>query len=333
VIHTAFTNVSPTTDFAAACQADAAAISALGTGLEGSGKLLVITSGTAAVNVPGRAATEDDPATWGPRVIGEQTALALTDRGVRISVARLSLSVHDGHADRKGFVPALIALAREKGASAYVGDGTNRWTAVHCLDAARLFRLALESAPAGARLHGVGDEGVPFRAIAEAIGAGLGLPVTSVSTQEAETHFGYLAAFVALDNPSSNARTEALLGWQPEHPGPPPGPSPAPAPGRRPQPGAAPPARRTHPPPRPSTKPPHARSPRPGRDTGRDLATRLAHRARRPQQDPHGQRGHRPDDASYQSQAQRTVQWGLFSRTNRGQTIKRPDRHLRRSGL
>jgi nucleoside-diphosphate-sugar epimerase len=170
VIHTAFTNVSPATDFAAACQADAAAIGALGTGLEGSGKPLVITSGTASVSVPGRAATEDDPATWSPRVIGEQTALALADRGVRVSVARL-------------------------------------------------FRLALESAPAGARLHGVGDEGVPFRAIAEAIGAGLGLPVASVSTQEAETHFGYLAAFVALDNPSSNARTKALLGWQTEHPG------------------------------------------------------------------------------------------------------------------
>jgi nucleoside-diphosphate-sugar epimerase len=219
VIHTAFTNVSPTTDFVAACQADAAAISALGTGLEGSGKPLVITSGTGSVNVPGRAATEDDPATWSPRVIGEQTALALADRGVRVSVARLSLSVHDGHADRKGFVPALIALAREKGVSAYVGDGGNRWTGVHRLDAARLFRLALESAPAGARLHGVGDEGVPFRAIAEVIGVGLGLPLTSVSAQEAETHFGYLAAFVALDNPSSNARTKALLGWQPEHPG------------------------------------------------------------------------------------------------------------------
>jgi nucleoside-diphosphate-sugar epimerase len=219
VIHAAFTNVSPTTDFVAACQADAAAIGALGAGLEGSGKPFVVTTGTATVRVPGRAVTEDDPANSGPRVIGEQTALPLADRGVRVSVARLALSVHDGHADRKGFVPALIAAAREKGVSGYVGDGANRWTGVHRLDAARLFRLALEGAPAGARLHGVGDEGVPFRAIAEAIGTGLNLPAATVSAQEAGAHFGYLATFVTADNPTSYARTKELLGWQPEQPG------------------------------------------------------------------------------------------------------------------
>jgi nucleoside-diphosphate-sugar epimerase len=138
---------------------------------------------------------------------------------VRVSIARLALSVHDGQADRKGFIPSLISLAREKGASACVGDGANRWTGVHRLDAARLFRLALENAPAGAKLHGVADAGVPFRQIAEAIGTGLGLPVTAVSAQDAEAHFGYLAPFVALDNPSSNAHTKTLLGWQPERPG------------------------------------------------------------------------------------------------------------------
>jgi nucleoside-diphosphate-sugar epimerase len=218
VISASFTNVGPEVDFVAACQADAAAIAALGQGLEGSGKPLVITSGTALASVPGRAATEDDPANWGPRVAGEEAALPFAGRGVRVSVARLSLSVHDGQADRAGFIPALIALAREKGASAYIGDGANRWTGVHRLDAARLFRLAVESAPAGARLHGVGDE-APFRQIAEAIGAGLGLPVTAVLAQDAEAHFGYLAPFVGLDNPISAARTKAMLGWQPEHPG------------------------------------------------------------------------------------------------------------------
>ena len=219
VIHTAFTNVSPTTDFVAVCQADAAAITALGAGLEGSGKPLVVTSGTGLVHVQGRAATEDDPANWGPRVAGEQAALALAGQGVRVSIARLALSVHDGQADRRGFIPSLISLAREKGASACVGDGANRWTGVHRLDAARLFRLALEGAPAGARLHGVGDEGIPFHAIAGAIGAGLGLPVTSVGAAEAGAYFGYLAPFVAADNLTSNARTRALLGWKPERPG------------------------------------------------------------------------------------------------------------------
>ncbi|MGD0704493.1 MAG: NAD-dependent epimerase/dehydratase family protein [Trebonia sp.] len=219
VVHVAFTNVSPTTDFAAASRADAAAIGALGAGLAGTGKPLVVTSGTGLVSVPDRAVTEEDPANWGPRVAGEEAALALAGQGVRVSVARLSLSVHDGQADRNGFVPALIALAREKGTSAYIGAGANRWTGVHRLDAARLFRLALEGAPAGAKLHGVGDEGVPFRQIAAAIGAGLGLPVTAVAAGDADAHFGYLAPFIGLDNPTSNERTRALLGWKPEHPG------------------------------------------------------------------------------------------------------------------
>jgi nucleoside-diphosphate-sugar epimerase len=143
-------------------------------------------------------------------------ALPFAGRGVRVSVVRLSPSVH-GEGDH-GFVPHLIGLAREKGISAYVGDGSNRWTGVHRLDAARLFRLALESAPAGTRLHGVEDEGVPFRDIAGVIGRHLGLPVTSVSSAEAEAHFGWFTMFASIDVPASSALTRKWLGWHPEHP-------------------------------------------------------------------------------------------------------------------
>jgi len=219
VIHAAFTNVSPVTDFAAACQADAAAIRVLGGALTGTDRPLVVTSGTALVSVPGRPATEDDPANWGPRVAGEEAALALAGQGVRASIVRLSSSVHDGQADTRGFVPGLIATAREKGVSGYVGDGANRWTGVHRLDAARLFRLALEQAKAGATFHGVADQGIPLRQIAEVIGAGLGLPVISVSSEDAAAHFGYLAPFAALDDWSSSGRTQEQLGWRPDHPG------------------------------------------------------------------------------------------------------------------
>jgi len=143
-------------------------------------------------------------------------ALAFAGRGVRVSVLRLPFSVH-GDGDH-GFVPALIGMARANGVSAYPGDGANRWPAVHRLDAAHLYRLALEAAPAGARLHGVGEEGVPFRDIADVIGRHLNLPVTAVSRGEADGHFGYLAHFVTLDAPASSALTRERLGWHPVQP-------------------------------------------------------------------------------------------------------------------
>ncbi len=219
VIHTAFQNVGPDTDFAAACAADLRAVEILGEALAGSGRPLVITSGTALLS-PGRLATEEDAAVpRAPRAASEEAALSFAGRGVRVSVVRLAPSVHSGEADKKGFVPSLIGLARAKGVSAYVGDGSNRWSAVHQLDAARLFRLALESAPAGARLHGAAEEGVPFRDIAGVIGAHLSVPVTSISADEAEGHFSWLAHFVSVDNPTSSALTREQLGWQPVQPG------------------------------------------------------------------------------------------------------------------
>jgi nucleoside-diphosphate-sugar epimerase len=145
-------------------------------------------------------------------------AIALAERGVRSSAVRLAPSVH-GPADVHGFVPRLIGIAREKGVSAYVGDGANQWPAVHELDAAHLFRLALEAAPAGSRLHGVGDEGVPFRNIAEVIGRNLNLPVVSISREAADAHFGWLGVLASLDTPASSAATQKLLGWRPVHPG------------------------------------------------------------------------------------------------------------------
>ncbi len=167
--------------------------------LEGSGKPFVITAhrnGEASDNV----------------------AIALAERGVRTAIVSLAPSVH-GPADRHGFVPRLIGIAREKGVSAYVGDGSNRWPAVHQLDAASLFRLALETAPAGSQLRGVGDEGVPFREIAEVIGRHLNLPVASISREEADAHFGWLGALASRDLPRSSVETQELLGWRPVHPG------------------------------------------------------------------------------------------------------------------
>jgi nucleoside-diphosphate-sugar epimerase len=167
---------------------------------------------------PGRLATEDDPVPADSPRASETAALAFADRGVRVSLVRLSASVHSD-ADKHGFVPTLIRIAREKGVSAYPGDGSNRWPAVHQLDAARLYRLALESAPTGARLHGVGDEGVPAREIAEIIGRHLNVPVTSVSPDEAADHFGWIGAFFAIDGPASSALTQERMGWHPVQPG------------------------------------------------------------------------------------------------------------------
>ncbi|MET8828707.1 SDR family oxidoreductase [Streptomyces sp. NPDC004610] len=218
VIHTAF--IHDFADYAAASLTDLRAIGAMGEALAGSGRPFVVTSGTAGLT-QGTLATEDtpaDPAVPGAlRAPSEQAALALAERGVRASVVRLPPSVH-GPGD-KGFVPALIRIAREKGAAAYVGDGGNRWPSVHRLDAARLFRLALERAPAGARLHGVADEGVPFRDIAGAIGRGLAVPVESLAADAALDHFGWLGTFAMSDVPASSALTRELLDWHPDQPG------------------------------------------------------------------------------------------------------------------
>jgi nucleoside-diphosphate-sugar epimerase len=217
-IHLAFNNISETTDFAASLQADLRAVETIGAALEDSGKPFVVTSGTLVLASLGRLGTEAEPGADGvPRVASENAAIALAERGVRSSVVRLAPSVH-GEGDKAGFVPSLIGIARAKGVSAFVGDGSNRWPAVHRLDAARLFRLAAEAAPAGSRLHGAGEEGVPFRDIAEVIGRHLKLPVVSVAAEDAGDHFGFLSAMVSFDNPTSSALTRERLGWKPEGP-------------------------------------------------------------------------------------------------------------------
>ncbi|MBC6456635.1 SDR family oxidoreductase [Actinomadura sp. HBU206391] len=214
VIHTAF--IHDFSDFAAAARTDRRAIEAIGEALAGSDRPFVISSGTALL-APGRVVTEEDVPDPGVptalRIASEEAALSLATRGVRVSVVRLPPSVH-GEGDH-GFVPMLIGIARAKGVSAYVGEGTNRWCAVHRLDAARLFRLAVEAAPAGACLHGVGEEGVPVRDIAEVIGRHLDVPVTSIPREEADGHFGFLGAFFSLDVPASSTLTQKRLGWHP----------------------------------------------------------------------------------------------------------------------
>lgn len=219
VIHLAFKHdIAFSGDYAGAVAADLRAVEAIGAALEGTGKPFVHTSGTAmlAATTAGRVAVEGDDS-GGPRGTSEQAGLTLAQRGIRASVVRLAPTVHSA-LDRSGFVPSLVALARKHGRSVYVGDGANRWPAVHTLDAARLYRLGLESAPAGARLHAAADEGVPFRAIAEAIGRGVGVPAQSVSVEEAGAALGFLAGFAQVDNPTSSARTRELVGWQPTHP-------------------------------------------------------------------------------------------------------------------
>jgi nucleoside-diphosphate-sugar epimerase len=215
VIHTAF--IHDFSQFAACVEADRRAVTALAGALEDSGKPLVIASGTMMV-AHGRPATEQDtPASASvPRAASEAIVVAAAGRGVRGSVVRLSPTVH-GAGDH-GFVPMLIDLARRTGVAAYVGDGANRWPAVHRLDAARLFRLGLEHAAAGARLHAAAEEGIPMRVIAEAIGAGLGVPVRGVTADEAASHFDWMARFVAADNPTSSAQTRTSLGWHPQGP-------------------------------------------------------------------------------------------------------------------
>jgi nucleoside-diphosphate-sugar epimerase len=214
VIHTAF--IHDFTDFAAACQKDERAIEALGAALAGSGRPLVVTSGVVGLAAGRHATEEDGPSPGFPRR-SEAAAAALASSGVRVSVVRLSPSVH-GDGDH-AFVPRLIAVAREKGFATYVGDGGSRWPAVHRLDAARLFRLALEKGTTGARYHGVADEGVPTREIAEVIGRRLGVPAVSKSPEEAAALFGFIGHILAMDTLVSSAGTQERLGWRPSHPG------------------------------------------------------------------------------------------------------------------
>ncbi|MGA3068016.1 MAG: SDR family oxidoreductase [Tepidisphaeraceae bacterium] len=215
VIHTAFNH--DFSNWAANCELDRRAIEALGSALAGSQRPLIVTSGTALL-APGDLVTETDlPASTLPRVASEEAAVSLAQRGVRVSVVRLPPTVH-GDGDH-AFVPILIRLAREKGASAFVGDGANRWPAVHRFDAANLFKLAIEKNLSPARYHGVAEQGVPFRDIAAVIGRRLNLPVVSKTPEEAAAHFGWFAHFAMIDNPTSSAKTQELLKWRPKQTG------------------------------------------------------------------------------------------------------------------
>ena len=212
VVHLAFGHDFSRMD--AAIRTDAAAVGAMTAVLEG--KVFVAASGTPFV--AGRIATEQDEAVFGGPVAGRadiaRAVLATVDRGVRASLVRLPRSVH-GEGDAHGLIARLVDAGRQKGIAAYVGDGTARWPAVHVLDAAHLFRLALEQAPSGSVLHAVGDEGVAIRDVAEVVGRRLGLPVTSVEADE----LGFLGALLGIDQQASSKETQELLGWQPTHPG------------------------------------------------------------------------------------------------------------------
>lgn len=212
VIHAAFDH--DFTRFAASSAADRRAIEAMGAALAGSDRPLLVTAG-AAFLAPGRVAVETDVAPADPDYPrqSEAAAFELAARGVRAALVRLPPSVH-GPGDR-GFVPMLAAIAREKGVSAFIGAGENRWTAVHRLDAARVYRLALEQGASARAYHAVADEQVVFRSIAEAIGRQLNLPTRSISADDAADHFGWFAPFAAMDTPASSAWTRAELGWQP----------------------------------------------------------------------------------------------------------------------
>jgi nucleoside-diphosphate-sugar epimerase len=216
VIHLGF--IHDFNNFEASVRTDRRAIDTIGGVLEGSGRPFVLAAGTLGL-APGRLATEDMSfaAMSHGRAANWMAALRLAEQGVRVSFIRLAPTVH-GEGDH-GFVKRLIDIAREKGVSGYIGDGASRWNAVHVQDAARLFRLALEKAPAGAMLHAVADEGVPIRTIAEIIGRKLRIPVASIAPDAASAHFGWLAYFFAIDQPASSALTRERMDWHPTHPG------------------------------------------------------------------------------------------------------------------
>ena len=219
VIHLAFDHEAMVSgDMAGAVATDTRLFEMYARVLGGTGKPLVSASGTLMVAGLGRTGTEDDAPTLPGRGELETKVIAFAERGVRVSAVRLPPTVHS-ELDTHGFIVALIVIARNKGVSGYVGDGANRWPAGHTRDAVRLFRLALEKAPAGTRLHAAGDEGIPFREIAETIGKNLGVPAVSIAPEEADAHFGFLGQLVQFDNPVSTERTRELLGWEPVYPG------------------------------------------------------------------------------------------------------------------
>ncbi|WP_282085556.1 SDR family oxidoreductase [Streptomyces tendae] len=227
VVHLAFKHdIAFSGDFKGAGEADRRAVEVIGEALAGSGRPFTIASGTP--SIPGHVATERDGHDPDPaaaargdaqhvRAATSELTLALAARGVRSSVVRLAPTNH-GEGDN-GFVPALIGIARAKGVSGYIADGANRWSAAHRLDSARLFRLALEKAPAGSTLHAVAEEGLPVRDLAEVIGRHLDLPVESVPAAEAGAHFGWLAGPLAANRAASSVVTRELLGWRPVQPG------------------------------------------------------------------------------------------------------------------
>ena len=218
VIHLAFNH--DFSKFVANCEDDRRVINALGSVLAGSGRPLIVTSGIGMANtVPGQPATEDGAVISSdviPRAASEEAAASVAAEGVNVSVVRLP-QVHD--TVKQGLVTYAIAIAREKGVCAYVGDGQNRWPAAHVLDTARLYRLAIERAEPGAKYHAVAEEGVPVRDMAEVIGRRLKMPVKSIVPEEAQAYFGWLAMFAGHDAPASSERTRKKLGWQPTEPG------------------------------------------------------------------------------------------------------------------
>ncbi len=217
VIHTAFNH--DFSKYVANCEADRRAIEALGSVLAGSDRLLIVTSGTGMSNSgPGLVAAEDGPPVSSkvvPRAASEEAAASVATQGVRVAVVRLP-QVHD--TVKQGLVSYAIQVAREKGVSAFVGDGLNRWPAAHRLDTAHLYLLALDKGEGGVRYHAVAEEGVPVRDIAESIGRGLSVPVISIAPEEAAGHFGWLAAFAGMDIPASSRQTRGKLGWNPTGP-------------------------------------------------------------------------------------------------------------------
>jgi nucleoside-diphosphate-sugar epimerase len=225
VIHLAFKHEAMRAgDFMGAVGSDLGAIQAMGEALIGTDKPFVTTGGTlmlamAGITGPGgRAGTEDDQSEGGPRVDAANYTIALAQQGVRSSVVRLAPMVHSD-LDHHGFTHALIGFARENGAAAYTADGSNRWPAANTYDIGVLYRLALEKAPAGSTLHGVGDTGIPRKVIAQTIAGKLGVETKSITDEEAPQYLGFLAAFAGFDNPTSNDKTRELLGWEPTHPG------------------------------------------------------------------------------------------------------------------